>query len=242
MAAAAPRLRRCERRRRSRCRRPSAPRGLLVEARLAKVRLVRLARLRLAKARLARVRLARVRLLETPSAPRLAAEAARAERWAAADARSATEYARSAAEDPVGARAEAAPEETTKLGAAEVRCPFRASRGRATAPRDRPVSHRERCPFLERRSGATAALAAAAARPATQWLRVEDPTSRSRQSTDGWLSGRVVAAPRHSFDIDLSTARPGTASPGAAHISRGLDILDRTSAPQPPSLPGRRQN
>jgi hypothetical protein len=52
------------------------------------------------------------------------------------------------------------------------------------------------------------------------WLRVEDPTSRSRQSTDGWLLGRVVAAPRHSFDIDPSTARWASAS--AARIPRAL--------------------
>jgi hypothetical protein len=80
------------------------------------------------------------------------------------------------------------------------------------ALRDRPGSHREHRPLLGLRSWATAASGAAAAQLAAHWPRVEEPTSRSRRSTDGWLSGRVVAAPRHSFDIDPSTAHHDGAS------------------------------
>ncbi len=179
----------------------------------------------------------RARALEKPSALRLAVAAAADGRSAAADGCSAAGVGRSLAGDLVGASSEPAPPlgGTSRRGAAEVRCPSRALLGRVIAPRDRPESRRER-PFLGLRNWATAVLAAAT-RPVAHRLRVEEPTSRSRRSTDGWLSGRVVAAPRHSFDIDPSTARRGGASRSPRNNSD-----TRVSAPQRPSLPGRRRN
>ncbi len=211
MAAVVPRWQRCVLRRRLRYRTRLVPKARLVqEARLLqktqpvqKTQLVQKARLR-----------------ETPNARRWAAVAAQDARWAAGDGRWASGDAGSAAGDLVDARAERAPfGGTSTLAAAEVKCPFRASLWRAIAPRDRPSSRREHRPFLGRRSWVTAEWGAAATQAGAHWLQVEEPTSRSRRSTDGWLSGPVVAAPRHSFDIDPSTARRGAAS--AARVPMG---------------------
>ena len=117
---------------------------------------------------------------------------------------------RLAAADLVAVRAELAPEEITRPGAGEGACPFRAWLGRVTALLDRPVSRHERQPF--HRSSAATASGAAAARARVRRQPAEARTNPSRRSTDGWLLGRVVAAPRHSFDFYPSTARHAAAS------------------------------
>ena len=220
MVAVAPTLRRYELRRRSWHRSVPALAQLmgarLMGARLMGARLMgaRLMGTRLMGTRLMGTRLKGARLMEKLNALRLAAVAAQGGHWLVGGARSEVRGARSEAEDPAGAREGLDPVETTRLGAAAVKCPSRASLGRATAPRDRPTLRRELRPFLEPRNWATVVSAAVAAPAVAHWLRVECPTSQSRRSTDGWLSGRVVAAPRHSFDIDLSIARPDPASSG----------------------------
>jgi hypothetical protein len=159
--------------------------------------------------------LAPLRPLETPSVPRPVAAAAQAVRWAAGDVHSrepAEHLAAGAGLSAVRAASQWPTAERPRLGAGAAACPSRAWLAREIAPRDRPGSPRERPRFRGHRSSAMAASGAAAALAEAHSSRVEDPTSRSRQSTDGWLLGRVVAAPRHSFDEDPSIARRGAAS------------------------------
>jgi len=149
-----------------------------------------------------------LRLMGTPSVRRSVAAVARDAHWVVAGARSGEQGARSG-EQGVRSAAEAlsavrgewrspTAEMPTRAGV-EARCPSRAWRAPATAPRDRPASRRARQRFPGRRSWEAAVSGGAATLLASHWLRVEDPTTRSRQSTDGWLLGRVVGAPRHSF-------------------------------------------